>query len=128
MIKDDLLYTRDHEWVRIDGDQAIVGITDHAQEQLGELTYVELPDVDKQVQAHDVLGVLESSKAASDVYAPVAGTVTEVNSKLEEVPDLINNDCYEDGWICKLEISDPAAGKSLLNAEEYEEYLRGLET
>ena len=124
----ELRFTKDHEWISVEGDTATVGITNHAQEQLGELTYVELPEVDKQVQVHDVLGVLESSKAASDVYAPVAGTITEVNSKLDEVPDLINNDCYGDGWICKLDVKDPAAGESLMNAEQYEEYLQGLET
>jgi glycine cleavage system H protein len=126
MVEKGLLYTKDHEWARIEGDIATVGITDHAQDQLGELTFVELPDVGKEVKQKGELAVVESSKAASDVYAPVAGKVTEVNTDLEANPELINKDCYGDGWICKVRITDKATTKNLMDAKQYEEYLKGL--
>jgi glycine cleavage system H protein len=104
---------------------AIIGITDYAQEMLGEITYVELPKLDKEVEAGDDLAVVESSKAASDVYAPVAGRVVEVNPELETRPELINEDCYDTGWICRMETSKNAAS-GLMSASEYEEFLKGL--
>jgi glycine cleavage system H protein len=126
MVVKGLLYTKDHEWARIEGDMATVGITDHAQNQLGELTFVELPEVGKEVKQKGELGVVESSKAASDVYAPVAGKVSEVNTELEVKPELINKDCYGEGWICKMRITDKATTKNLMDATQYEEYLKGL--
>ncbi len=125
MVVKDLLYTQDHEWLKVEGDTGTVGITDHAQEQLGELTFVELPEVDKQVEQKGELAAVESSKAASDVYSPVKGTVIEVNKELESKPELINKDCYGAGWICKIRISDPATTEKLMNAEKYEKYLAG---
>jgi glycine cleavage system H protein len=126
MVVEGLFYTKEHEWVKIEGDTAIVGITDYAQGMLGEITYAELPKLDKQVDAGDELAVVESSKAASDVYAPIAGRVVEVNSELETRPELINEDCYDTGWICRMEITGKDAAAGLMNANEYEEYLKGL--
>jgi glycine cleavage system H protein len=121
-----LLYTKDHEWVKVEGDTATMGITDYAQEQLGEIVFVELPKVGKELGVHKELAVVESSKAASDVYSPVAGKVAEVNSELESRPELINEDCYNAGWLCKLQITDKAALDNLMDAKKYEEYLKTL--
>jgi len=126
MVVEGLLYTGDHEWVKVEGKIAIVGITDYAQQMLGEIVFVELPAVDGQFQAHDELCVVESSKAASDIYSPVTGKVTEANSALEAEPELINRNCYVAGWICKLEITDSKSIESLMDAKQYEEYLKGL--
>ena len=106
---------------------ATVGITDYAQEQLGEIVFVELPDVGKQFKSNEELAVVESSKAASDVYAPLTGKVVEVNTSLDTSPELINEDCYGRGWICKLEITDEKSLEELMDARQYEEYLKGLE-
>lgn len=126
MVVKGLLYTKDHEWAKVEGQTATIGITDHAQDQLGELTFVELPDSGKQVNQKDELAVVESSKAASDVYAPVAGKVIEVNTALESKPEMINDDCYGTGWICKVRITDKATTQNLMDAKQYEEYLKGL--
>jgi glycine cleavage system H protein len=126
MVPQNLYYTKDHEWALVNSDTATVGITDYAQQSLGEITYVELPAVKKQVKVHDVVAVVESSKAASDVYSPLAGAVLEVNSELEKKPELINQDCYKTGWICKIKVSDLTGTKNLLNAAQYEEYLKSI--
>jgi glycine cleavage system H protein len=126
MIPERLYYTKDHEWAKVEGDSAVVGITDHAQESLGEVTFVELPQVDKSIAQHGQIGTVESSKAASDIYSPVAGTVTQVNEKLESEPELINKDCYGAGWICKVKMSDLAGIKNLMNAKQYEKYLGAI--
>ena len=114
-----LLYTKDHEWARVEGDTATVGITDYAQEQLGEVVFVELPKVGKELDVHKEFAVVESSKAASDVYCPVAGKVTEVNAELETKPERINEDCYNAGWICKLKITDKKSLAGLMDAKKY---------
>jgi glycine cleavage system H protein len=126
MIAEGLLYTKDHEWAKIEGSTATVGITDYAQQLMGELTYVELPAIGKEFRVHDEMAVVESSKSASDVYSPVTGKVVEVNSNLESKPELINDDCYGSGWICKLAITDANSVENLMNAKQYEEYLKGL--
>jgi glycine cleavage system H protein len=126
MVVKGLLYTQEHEWAKVEGDIATIGITDHAQEHLGELTFVELPEVGKEVKQKGEIGVVESSKAASDVYSPVTGKVTEVNMALERKPEVINEDCYGAGWICKIRITDKASIKNLMDAAQYEEYLKGL--
>ena len=126
MIVEGLLYTNDHEWTKIEGDIAVVGITDYAQQLLGELTFVELPAIGREFRAHDEMAVVESSKSASDVYSPVAGTIIEVNSALESKPELINDDCYGSGWICKLEITGGKPPENLMDAGQYEEYLKGI--
>jgi glycine cleavage system H protein len=118
-IPEDLRYTKSHEWVRMDGDEAVVGITDHAQELLGDLVFVELPEVGRQVQASEEFGVVESVKAASDVYAPLAGEVTAVNEALTDAPETINNDPYGDGWMVRIRVSDPGAAAGLLDASAY---------
>lgn len=127
MVEKDLLYTKEHEWVRIEGNTATVGITDHAQEMLGEITFVELPAVDSEVSAGDEFAVAESSKAASDIYAPVTGKVTEVNDELESSPEIINDDCYGKGWICKIEVTDKSSVDKLMKPEKYEELLKEVE-
>ena len=118
-LPEELYYTREHEWVRIDGDEAEIGITDHAQEALGEITYVELPPVGKEVEQSGELAVVESAKAASDIYSPLGGTVSEVNSHLESSPDIINQSPYEEGWICRLTDIDAVQVEKLLTADEY---------
>jgi glycine cleavage system H protein len=126
MVVKGLYYTKDHEWAKIEGDTATVGITDYAQELLGEITFVELPVVDKEIEQKGEIAVVESSKAASDVYAPVTGKVTKVNSELESLPEKINEDCYNAGWICTIEISDKSTIDNLLDSNQYEAYLKGL--
>ena len=127
MVDEKLLYTKEHEWARVEGDTATVGITHHAQEMLGELVFVELPAVGKAFKQKDEMAVVESSKAASDVYSPVTGEVTELNSELESSPELVNDDCYGQGWLCKLKVTDAAATENLMDAKQYAEYLEGLE-
>jgi glycine cleavage system H protein len=126
MVIKGLLYTKDHEWAKITGDTAIVGITHHAQEMLGEITYVELPEIDREVKQKNEIGVVESSKSASDVYSPVTGIITQVNSELQSTPEQINKDCYNAGWICKIKITDKSTTGNLMDSKAYEEYLKGL--
>ena len=123
----DLKYAKSHEWVRVEGDTAIVGITDHAQDQLGDMVYVELPEVGSQYAAGDACAVVESVKAASDVYAPVSGEVVEVNEALADSPELVNQDAYGDGWIMRLRLSDPAELDGLMDADGYAAYVESEE-
>jgi glycine cleavage system H protein len=116
-IPEDLQYTKSHEWVRIEGDTATIGITDHAQEELGDVVFVELPDEGATFDAGESFGTVESVKAVSDLYTPVGGEIVEVNSALEDAPENINEDPYGEGWIVKLRTSDEA---DLLSPEEYE--------
>ena len=115
-----LRYAKSHEWVKQEGDIVVVGISDHAQEELGDVVYVELPELDAECQAGDEIAVVESVKAASDIYAPVAGTVVEVNAKLEDSPELVNEAPYADGWFFKVKVSDSTAVESLLTAMQYQ--------
>jgi len=124
MVIPGLLYTKDHEWVRLDGSIATIGITDHAQKMLGEVTFVELPAVGASFKKGQAISVVESSKAASDVYAPVEGRVIEINDQLLSRPELINQSCYEDGWICKMEVTDPSPGSGLMDARQYAKFLK----
>lgn len=119
-IPGDLKYTKDHEWLKLEGDEATIGITDHAQEALGDITFVELPAVGDSFSQHDTFGVVESVKAASDLYMPVSGEVIAVNEELESAPESVNDDPYESGWIVKIKLSDPAEVDSLLDASAYE--------
>jgi glycine cleavage system H protein len=116
----ELRYLKSHEWVKQEGDVVVVGISDHAQDALGDVVYVELPEVEAQCQAGDEIAVVESVKAASDIYAPVTGTVVEVNVKLEDSPELVNEAPYVDGWFFKIKVSDPAAVEGLLTAVQYQ--------
>ena len=115
----DLKYTKDHEWIRLDGDSAEIGITDYAQQQLGDVVYVELPDVGRTLKAGDVFGSIESVKAASDLFSPLSGQVTEVNSALKDHPETVNSEPHET-WMIRLKLSDPAATASLLDSSQYE--------
>ncbi|HEX5359591.1 MAG TPA: glycine cleavage system protein GcvH [Fluviicoccus sp.] len=116
----DLKYASSHEWARLDGDVVTVGITDHAQEALGDLVYVELPEVGDTVAAGDEAGVVESVKAASDIYAPVSGEVIAVNEALGDTPEIINTDPYNEGWIYKIRVSDVSELDNLMSGEEYD--------
>jgi glycine cleavage system H protein len=122
MQPENLRYTREHEWVACDGALAVIGITQHAQQALGDITFVELPPPGKALKAHDVLGVVESVKAASDVFAPIAGVVAEVNRALSDRPELINQDPYGAGWLCKLSGARPADMDALMTAADYAAY------
>ncbi|MBF0282143.1 MAG: glycine cleavage system protein GcvH [Zetaproteobacteria bacterium] len=114
----DLKYTKEHEWVRIEGDQATIGLTDHAQEALGDIVFVELPELDRELSIEEAFAVVESVKAVSDVYSPVAGTVLSINESLEETPESVNSDPYGDGWIAKVQLSNSDTSH-LMDAEAY---------
>jgi len=118
----DLMYTKDHEWVRIDGDTATFGLTDHAQEALGDIVFVEIPEEGRVVAAGDAFAVVESVKAVSDAYAPVAGEVTEGNSELEATPEKVNEDPYGEGWIAKVKVTDGDTSH-LMDADAYAKFL-----
>lgn len=118
------LYTKKHEWVLVDGEIGTVGISNHAQEALGEIVYAQLPDVGTLFKEADECGALESVKAASEVYTPVSGTVTEKNTTVEETPGLINTDCYEKGWLFRLKLSDAGELKALMNETQYQTFIK----
>jgi glycine cleavage system H protein len=118
-VPDDLLFTKDHEWVRIEGNTATIGISDHAQSELGEVVFVELPDVGSDISVSDSICVVESTKAASDVYAPLSGKVVESNSALADSPEKVNQDPYGEGWMIKIELSDEGQKSNLLTPETY---------
>lgn len=117
-----LYYSEDHEWVRLEGEEAYIGITDYAQEELGDIVYVELPEVDDEFEEDDEFAAIESVKAASDVYIPVSGKVIEINEELIDSPELLNEDAFEN-WIIKLELEDRSELESLMSSEEYEEFI-----
>lgn len=121
-VQSGLYYTNDHDWVKVDGNKAYVGISDYAQHQLGSIVYVELPEVDSEVAAGDTVGVIESVKAATDMHTAVSGTVVEVNEDVEGDPTLINNDAYG-SWIFAVELSDASEVDGLMSAEKYEAFL-----
>lgn len=118
-----LWYSREHEWVRVEGNRAIVGITDYAQDALGDVVYVQLPDAGLHVIAHASIAEIESTKSVSEVYAPVTGTVVEVNGILEETPEQVNRDPYGAGWIFVVELAEPAEVEKLLDAAAYQAFL-----
>ncbi len=120
---EDLKYSKEHEWVLVEDNVATVGITDYAQDQLGDIVFVELPGVGDKVSKEDAFGVVESVKAVSDIYAPVSGKVLEVNDDLPENPEMVNEDPYGDGWMIKIEMNDPEELQDLMTAAEYEEYV-----
>jgi glycine cleavage system H protein len=127
MTPEDLRYTEEHEWIRIEGAEAVIGITDYAQEELGDITFIELPEVDKELKQMENLAVIESVKAASDIFAPVAGKIVSVNRDLEDSPEIINTSPYDKGWICRIQMSDTSQTDKLLDAKGYEEFIKGLE-
>ena len=118
-IPEDLIYTEEHEWVRVTGENAIVGITDFAQSQLGDIIFLELPDVAHKIIAGEPFGEIEAVKTVSELYAPVDGTVVEVNNKLEDFPEKVNLDCYGDGWIIKIKPENKIEKEDLLDHEQY---------
>ena len=122
----DKRYTKDHEWLVLDGDIATVGITDHAQEQLGDVVHIELPDLDREVAANEACAVVESVKAASDIYAPLAGTIVEINETIVEDPAIVNSDAEGEGWFFRLELDDTDSFEELMDEEAYEEFLETL--
>lgn len=117
----ELLYSQDHEWVKVEGNKAYIGISDFAQNALGSIVFVELPQIDDEISVGDTLGAVESVKAASDMYMPVSGTVIEINENLEDSPELINEDCYENWMLC-VELSNSGDLEKLMKAEAYEAY------
>ncbi len=122
---DGLRYSPEHEWVRVEGDRAVVGITDYAQDALGDVVYVQLPDVGLNVVAHASIAEIESTKSVSEVYCPLSGTVVETNSELDDRPEAINEDAYGQGWIFTIELADPAELDGLMDAAAYEAFLAG---
>ena len=116
---EELQYTADHEWVRISGDEAVVGITDFAQRELGDIVYVDINTVGKKVNAGDIFGTVEAVKTVSDLFMPVTGTVTEVNKALDTQPELVNSDCYDAGWMIKVKLDGDAGSDKLISAEKY---------
>jgi glycine cleavage system H protein len=118
-----LRYHKEHDWARIDGDTAVFGITDYAQEQLGDIVYIELPDVGSDVTKDSSYAEIESVKAVSDIYAPLSGTILEVNDDAVDAPETLNESPYEDGWLIKIQLSEPGEIDDLLSVEEYEQIL-----
>jgi glycine cleavage system H protein len=125
MVPAELRYTKDHEWVRVDGDEAVVGITQYAADQLGDIVFVELPDTGRTLDQHATFGVVESVKAVSDLFAPVAGEVTETNDDLTGTPEIVNTDPYGAGWMLRVRLGDPAQVDALLDASAYEHLTAG---
>jgi glycine cleavage system H protein len=123
-VPENLHYSKDHEWVRVEGDTAVVGITDHAQEELGDVVYVELPKPGEDFAAHESFGSVESVKAVSEIFTPVSGKVTEVNQSLNDEPEKVNNDPYGEGWMIKIKMSSRGEVDSLLTAAEYEDFTK----
>ena len=123
MVPAELKYSKEHEWIKVDGKRGRVGITDHAQKALGDVVFVELPKVGRTVKQMETFGVVESVKAVSDLYSPVGGAVVEANAALESQPEMVNKDCYGAGWIIVVEIADPKELDALMDAKAYEAFL-----
>ena len=123
-IPTEIKYTKEHEWISLDDEVAIIGITDHAQSQLGDIVFVELPDVDSEISQNETFGVIEAVKTVADLFAPVKGLIIEINSSLEDSPDFINSDPYGTGWIIKVKVSDSNQYDDLMSSDEYEEFIK----
>ena len=122
-IPQELKYTKDHEWVKIDGDIATIGVTDFAQGELGDIVYVEVETLDESLEKEEVFGTVEAVKTVSDLYMPVSGEIIEFNDSLEDEPEKVNNDPYGDGWMIKVKLSDTSEVEALLSSEEYQEVI-----
>jgi glycine cleavage system H protein len=120
----DLRYTEEHEWIMVEGNIASIGITDYAQNELGDIVYVELPEIGTDVKQMEVFGTIEAVKAVSDLFAPVSGQVVEVNTKLVDEPETVNKDPYADGWMIKVQMSDPKEVENLLDSDDYKEKIK----
>ena len=125
MVKDNLLYTESHEWVEVVGDEAVIGITDYAQHELGDIVYVELPEVGDNVEKGEGFGSIEAVKAVEDILSPISGEVIAINEELEDTPEAINNDAFGDGWIIKVRITNKDELEDLINAEAYKQLIEG---
>ena len=123
-VPENLHYSKDHEWIRVEGEVGTVGITDHAQDSLGDVVYVELPKPGDTFAAHETFGSVESVKAVSELFIPVGGEVVEVNETLQDEPEKVNSDPYGDGWMVRIRLTEPGEVDSLLNAAEYEDFLK----
>ena len=123
-VPESLHYSKDHEWVRVEGDIAVIGITDHAQEQLGDVVYIELPKPGEEFAANECFGSVESVKAVSEVFTPVSGEIAEANESLNEEPEKVNKNPYTDGWMIKMKMKSPGEVDSLLTAAEYEDFTK----
>ena len=121
---DDLKYTKDHEWIRLSGNKGLVGITDHAQSELGDITFIELPTLGQNVAPADTIASIESVKAASDIYAPLGGSISKINENLTDTPELINQSPYDTGWICEIDNINLDTAQTLMDAHAYQEYLK----
>jgi glycine cleavage system H protein len=128
MVPKGLRYTKEHEWVRIEGKEAVIGITDHAQAELGDITFVELPKAGSEIKQLKAFGTIESVKAASDLYAPVSGRVLAVNPSLEKTPEIVNQSPYDQGWLVRVAVADPAEASGLLSPEQYDALIEGQKT
>jgi glycine cleavage system H protein len=126
-VPEDLQYSKDHEWIRVSGDTGTIGITDHAQNSLGDVVYVELPKPGEKFAAHESFGSVESVKAVSEIFTPVSGEITEVNESLQDEPEKVNADPYGEGWMIRVRLSNPGEVDSLLSAAEYEDFTKGEE-
>tara|TARA_Y100000590_G_C15671854_1_gene996537 strand:- start:1499 stop:1876 length:378 start_codon:yes stop_codon:yes gene_type:complete len=119
----DLKYTKEHEWVKVDGVTATIGITDHAQGELGDIIFVEFPDIDQEIEKDEPFGTIEAVKTVADLFAPISGTVTEINEDLEDSPESVNFDPYGEGWIVKVSIGDAGELDELMTSEQYDELI-----
>lgn len=124
-IPDDLRYSTDHEWLRVEGNKVRIGITDYAQDALGDVVFVQVPELGAEVAVGAGISEVESTKSVSDIYAPVTGTIVEINSELDTTPERLNVDPYGDGWICAIEVADPAVVNELLDADAYRKLIDG---
>ncbi|MDH5715676.1 MAG: glycine cleavage system protein GcvH [Candidatus Aminicenantes bacterium] len=124
MYPEDCLYTKEHEWIKVKGNIGVIGITDYAQESLGDIVFIDLPEVGEKYDAGDPFGTVESVKAVSDIYTPVTGEVVEVNERLKEGPEKLNEDPYGEAWLIKIKVASPQELDGLLKAEEYAEYIK----
>ncbi|MFO8001324.1 MAG: glycine cleavage system protein GcvH [Marinilabilia sp.] len=122
-IPENLKFTKDHEWIKIDGNVATVGVTDFAQSELGDIVFVEIETEDEELEKEEVFGTIEAVKTVSDLYMPLSGKVTEVNEELEDHPELVNKEPYEGGWMIRIEMSDPGEADDLLSADQYKELI-----
>ena len=127
-VPEDLHYSKDHEWIRVEGDVGTIGITDYAQNSLGDVVYVELPKVGDTFEAHESFGSVESVKAVSEIFTPVGGEIVEVNESLQDEPEKVNSDPYGDAWMIKIRMKNPGEVDSLLNAAEYEDFTKAEES
>lgn len=125
-VKEGLFYSKDHEWIGVNDNKVMLGISDYAQQSLGDITYIELPAEGDELKSSEIVANIESVKAASDIYTPVSGTVTRINLELEDNPELINSSAYDNGWICEMELNGELDSSDLMSAAQYKEYIASL--